>query len=84
MNYEKIFSHVITASLLGLAGYYQSAAFAYAAVASLAVGMTFQVYSRLLAVKEQKPGINEEVKRAIQDMNARVATLEYGVKTRGF
>lgn len=84
MNYEKIFSHSITASLLGLAGYHQSAAFAYAAVASLAVGAVFEVYSRLLAVKEQKPGINEEVKRTLQDMNARVATLEYGVKTRGF
>lgn len=84
MNYEKIFSHVITASLLGLAGYYQSAAFAYAAVASLAVGKVFEVYSRRLAVKELKPGINEEVKRTLQDMNARIATLEYGVKTRGF
>lgn len=84
MNYEKIFSYVLTASLLGLAGYYQSAAFAYAAVASLAVGKVFDIYSRLLAVKEQKPGIPEEVRRAIQDINARVATLEYGVKQRGF
>lgn len=84
MNYEKLFSHVVTASLLGLAGYYQSAAFAYAAVASLAVGKVFEIYSRLLAVKEQKPGVNEEVRRALQDMNARVATLEYGVKQRGF
>lgn len=84
MNYEKIFSHSVTAILLGLAGFYQSAAFAYAAVASLAVGAVFEVYNRMLVIKEQKPGINEEVKRAIQDMNARVATLEYGVKTRGF
>jgi len=84
MNYEKIFSHVITASLLGLSGYYQSAAFACAAVASLAVGKVFEVYSRLLAVKEQKPGINDEVKRALHDMNARLATVEYGIKQRGF
>lgn len=84
MNYEKIFSHSITAILLGLAGYYQSAAFAYAAVASLAVQAVHEVYSRLLTAKETKPGISEDVKRAIQDINARVATLEYGVKQRGF
>lgn len=84
MNYEKIFSHSVTAILLGLAGFYQSAAFAYAAVASIAVGGALEIYTRMLSVREQKPGINEEVKRAIQDMNARVATLEYGVKTRGF
>lgn len=84
MNYEKLFSRVVTVSLLGLAGYYQSAMFAYAAVLSLAVGAVQDVYARLVAIREQKPGISEEVKRALHDMNARVATLEYGVKTRGF
>lgn len=84
MNYEKLFSRVVTVSLLGLAAYYQSSMFAYAAVLSLAVGAVQDVYSRLISVKEQKPGVPEEVKRALHDMNARVATLEYGVKTRGF
>lgn len=84
MNYEKVFSRTITVSLLGLAAYYQSAYFAFATVLSFAVGAVQEIYSRLVAVREQKPGVPEEVKRAIQDMNARVATLEYGVKTRGF
>lgn len=84
MNYEKVFSRVLTISLLGLAAYYQSALFAYASVLSLAVGAVQDVYARLVAVREQKPGVPEEVKRALHDMNARVATLEYGVKTRGF
>lgn len=84
MNYETIYSHSVTAILLGLAGYYQSAAFAYAAVASLAVMAAHEIYSRLLALREVKPTVSDEVKRTIQDMNARIATLEYGVKTRGF
>lgn len=84
MNYEKLFSRVVTVSLLGLAGYYQSSTFAFATVLSLAVGAVQDIYSRMVAVREQKPTVSEEVKRAIQDMNARVATLEYGVKTRGF
>lgn len=84
MNYEKLFSHVITASLLGLAGFYQSAAFAYAAVASLAVGKVFEIYNRLLLVREQKPGINDEVKRQLHDLGARILTIEHGIKIRGF
>lgn len=84
MNYDKIFSHTITAVLLGMAGYHQSAAFAYATVASLAVMAAHEIYSRLLALREVKPTVSDEVKRTIQDMNARIATLEYGVKTRGF
>ena len=87
MNYEKVFSHSVTAILLELAGYYQSAAFAYTTVASLAVQLVSEAYSRLLAskeVKDVKPALPEEARRAIQDMNARIATLEYGVKQRGF
>lgn len=84
VNYEKVFSRLITVSLLGLAAYYQSAYFAYAAVLSFAVGAVQDIYSRMVAVREQKPTVSEEVKRALQDINARVATLEYGVKQRGF
>lgn len=84
MNYDKLFSYSVTAILLGLAGYLQSAAFAYASVASLAVNAVHEIYSRLLATKEQKPALSEELKRTMHDMNARIATLEYGVKTRGF
>lgn len=84
MNYEKVFSHTITATLLGLAAYRDSATFAYAAVASMAVVAAYEIYSRLLSLREVRPTASDEVKRAIQDINARVATLEYGVKTRGF
>lgn len=84
MNYEKLFIHTITAALLGMAGFYQDAPMAYAAVLSSAVSVALSVYSRLAALKEQKPSLNEEAKRTMQDLGARVATLEYGVKTRGF
>ena len=84
MNYEKLFSHTVTAVLLGMAGYYDSSSLAYAAVLSSAVSVAQSVYLRLVATKEQKPGINEEAKRVMHDLGARIATLEYGVKTRGF
>ena len=84
MNYEKIFSYTVTAVLLGMAGYFQNEALAYAAVASSAVSATYSIYLRLIATKAQKPGIPEDVKRLMHDIGARVATLEYGVKTRGF
>lgn len=84
MNYEKLFSHSVTAILLGMAVYSKSPYFAVVAVTSLAVGAMYEVYGRLLAVKEQKVGLPDDVKRTMQDMNARIATLEYGVKTRGF
>ncbi|KKK92479.1 hypothetical protein LCGC14_2702530 [marine sediment metagenome] len=84
MNYEKLFSHIITVVLLGMAAYFQSSALAYAAVLSSAVNAVYSIYSRLVAVKEQKPGLNEEARRVMQDLGARIATIEYGVKTRGF
>lgn len=84
MNYDKIIGHTISAGLLGMAGYYQSPAFAYAVVASLAVNAAVDVYAKLASTKEHKTGLPEEARRAIQDMNARIATLEYGVKQRGF
>ena len=84
MNYEKLFSHIITVVLLGMAAYFQSSALAYAAVLSSAVNAVYSIYSRLIAVREQKPSLNEEAKRIVHDLGARVATLEYGVKTRGF
>jgi|GEM_PF-3668041 len=84
MNYEKLFSHIITVVLLGMAAYFQSSALAYAAVLSSAVNAVYSIYSRLVAVKEQKPGLNEEARRVMQDLGARIATIEYGIKARGF
>lgn len=84
MNYEKLFIHTVTAVLLGMAGFYQDASLAYAAVLSSAISVVLSIYSRLTALREHKPGLTEEAKRSIQDLGARVATLEYGVKTRGF
>ena len=84
MNYEKLFSHTVTAVLLGMAGYYNSSALAYAAVLSSAVSVVYSIYSRLIETKKHKPGLHEEAKRVLHDLGARVATLEYGVKTRGF
>ncbi len=92
MNLERYLPHFVTLSLLILSGVYHSPAMAFASVVSvlglLAHGL---IASRIEALAAKAPPADEGVKRAqeeakrlIQDINARVATLEYGVKVRGF
>jgi len=84
MNIERYISHFITLALLVLGAWLKSPAFAYASVSSLGLVMAKEVFDRLHALKEVKSVLPEDAKRLIQDINARVTTLEYGVKTRGF
>lgn len=84
INLEKIFSHLVTAVLLGMAYHFQNTAIAYAAVASSAITAAYSIYSRLVATKEQKPSSDDNLKRLVQDTAAKVATIEYGIKQRGF
>ena len=84
MNIEKYFNHIVALTLLILAGVYHSPLFGYASVGAMLGIMAHSIMSAKVALTTVKPGIPEELKRQIQDLNARIATLEYGVKTRGF
>jgi len=84
MNYQALFTTTVTTILLGLAGYYQDTAFAYASVLSLAIGAVQSIYTRLVAIREKKPGLDDKTRQVIHDLGARVATIEYNVKQRGF
>lgn len=81
---DKYFPHLITLVLLTATTVLKSPALGAATVVSLgfilANGVLEARYNSL-TIKTQVP---EELKRNIQDMNARIATIEYGIKTRGF
>jgi hypothetical protein len=86
MTLSKYFPHLCTASLLTLAGVFHNASFAMASVVSLGLLLSREAFDLYRESRKEavKPGIPEEVRRTMQDINARVATLEYGVKQRGF
>jgi hypothetical protein len=84
MNVEKYFPHFVTLTLLVLGAFYRSAALGYASVVALGLVMVKDVLERIATEKLAKMDGVEDVKKLVQQVNARVATLEYGVKTRGF
>lgn len=84
MDALKFFPHSVTFSLLVLSAVYRSPAFGAASVIALGfilANAILEARYNSLTIKTQVP---EELKRAIQDIQARVTTIEYGIKTRGF
>jgi integral membrane sensor domain MASE1 len=85
MNISKYFPHAITVILLVLAGVYKSPAFAYASVLAL-IGVlaanVVDMYQSL--IKLRATPMDEATKRKITDLEARVSTIEFGIKQRGF
>lgn len=82
---ERFFPHLVSLTLLVLAGLFKSPAFAYASVLGVLGVLVHSVAKdRLAALVAKQAPTDETVKRAVQDLNARVTTIEYNVKTRGF
>lgn len=85
MKIEKFLPHFVTVALLVMAAIFRSPAHAFASVVSILGIMAHSVVvERMAALAAKTPAADDTLKKAIQDLNARVATLEYGVKTRGF
>lgn len=85
MKTERFLPHLVTLALVVMAGVFRSSPFAFAAmVGVLGILANNVVVERMAALAVRTAPADETAKRAIQDLNARVATLEYGVKTRGF
>lgn len=85
MNVSKFFPHAVTVILLALAGVYKSPAFAYASVLALVSVLAANVvalYQDMLKLRSTP--IDEVTKRKMTDLEARVCTIEYGIKQRGF
>lgn len=84
IDVDKILSYSVTVVLLVLSAFYRNPWFAAASVACLAVSLAKDIVAARVAALTVKLSIPEDMKRTILDMNSRIATLEYGVKTRGF
>lgn len=81
---EKHLAYFVTLAMLLLTAVYKNPFFGYASVISLGLTMAHEVVKSRYNALTIKTEVPEELKRSIHDINARVATLEYGVKTRGF
>ncbi len=84
MKIETYLPQVVTLSLLILSAAYRSPLFGYASALSLAFIMVKETYDKLITLREQKIAPQDEVKKAVSDMNIRVARIEHGIATRGF
>lgn len=84
MQIEKYFPHVVSVALLTLGAVQHSAAMAYGAVAVLGFVLAREAWDKAHAEKGVHFALPEDAKRKIQDLEARVTTIEYGIKTRGF
>lgn len=79
------FPHMIVVVLLALAGWFRSPAFAYASVLALAVMFANGALDYFKAIHEKRNApVEEALKRKLVDVEARIATIEYGIKQRGF
>lgn len=85
MKIREYFPHAVVVVLLVLAGVFQSPAFAYASVLALVALLCNEGLQFVKAIHEKKNApIDEALKRKLQDVEARLATIEYGIKQRGF
>lgn len=69
--------------ILGLSAAFKSWPMAYAAVVVIGLIMTRAVIESTHS-KQGSADLSEETKRRLQDIEARITTIEYGIKTRGF
>lgn len=84
MLIERYFPHAVSVSLLTLGALQHSAAMAYGSVAVLGFILAKESWDKAHAEKHVSVALPEDAKRRLQDLEARVTTIEYGIKTRGF
>jgi hypothetical protein len=85
MNIGKYFPHAITVVLLALAGIYKSPAFAYASVLALISVLVTNIVTLYQDMLKLRTAPTDELaKRKMLDLEARVSTIEFGIKQRGF
>ena len=84
MQIERFLPHTVSVTLLVLGAVQHSAAMAYGAVVTLGLVLAREAWDKAHMAKPVSSGIPDEVKKKIQDLEARVTTIEYGIKQRGF
>lgn len=76
--------HVIAFGLFIDSLVHGSMPLAACAVSALAVSLAYDFVERHYSAKSVTFNIPEDFKRKVQDLEARVTTIEYGIKARGF
>jgi len=84
MNFERFLPHTVSVTLLVLGAVQHSAAMAYGAVLTLGLILAREAWDKAHVVKATNPGLPEDAKKKILDLEARVTTIEYGIRQRGF
>lgn len=78
------FPYKVVITLLVAAVLEHSIPLAYASVVGLGFIMTKELIEKLKLREPLKLTLPEETRRNLQDINARIVTLEAGVRARGF
>jgi len=85
MKVLDFFPHFIVVVLLALAGVFRSPAFAYASVLAMVALLGNNALESFRAIHEKKnQPVEEALKKKLVDIEARITTIEYGIKQRGF
>lgn len=81
---EANYGYLLTTKLIVLAAIFRSPSFAYAAVFALVVTLGKEAFNSFMDSKVFKNTLPEEAKKRLQDMEARVTSIELGIQRRGF
>lgn len=84
MNHLKFFSYLVTTKLIVLAAIFHSAPFAYAAVISLLLTLGREAFTLYMDSRTFKNALPDEAKKKIHELEARVTSIEMGIRQRGF
>jgi hypothetical protein len=84
INVEKYLPHTISVTLLGLGAGQHSAAMAYGAVVVIGLILARDAWDKAHVAKVITTGLPDDAKKKILDLEARVTTIEYGIRQRGF
>lgn len=84
MNVEKYLPHFVSLTLLVLGAVEKSAAMAYGAVVTLGLILAREAWDKAHIAKVVPSGVPEELKKKVLDLEARITTVEYGIRQRGF
>jgi len=76
--------HIIALGLFVDSLVKSSASLAVCSVAALVTSLAYDFIERHYSTKDIKFSLPEEAKRKMQDLEQRVQTIEFGIKSRGF
>lgn len=81
---KALFPYLVVSALTGLTIIEKSTSMAYAVALGMGFILSNNLIEKIKLAKEVKTGVPDEVRRNLQDLSARVTTIEHGIRVRGF